>query len=261
MNKISVAGKDYSGMKDTLAASYMLCDYFDRYPNATNDEPEVIRLRKIIDSNPNKVTRQTKLVVDDNEIIKLYERGFSTVKIAHELGYSQSSVSKHLQALGINRKTLDSRLDSEIIQMHKDGLTRTAMASKLGFDFNRINARCKILGLKPNKHQQGQISPARVRKMMKQGLNIQAMAKKLKVGAAKVTETMNTNGMRTQYNEIQKLTRQYVFILEDGGYHQYDNLQELRMSEHLGHAKVAKYKASKRILTRFDWLQKWGVKG
>lgn len=256
-------------MKESLIACYELDRYFREYPDAPESDPIVIALRKIINKMEEEVkgvavahTVSHRIIIDDNAIIDLHNKGMSTVLIAKELGYSQSIVSRHLVKLGLGRSDRDRKLDQEILKMHKDGLTRTAMAAKVGINYNKINNRCKKLGLKPNKRKKTELSPARVRKEMVKGLTIKEIAEAMKTSTSLVVDTMKKNGMKTRYDEIQQLKHRYVFILDNGGYHQYNNLDELKKAEYLNSPiRMQEMKNAGRVLTRFDWLQKWGVKG
>ena len=256
MKKVSVAGKDYSGMKDTLAASYMLFDYLDVYKNAPDDDPEVIRLRKIAGITPNSNTpkkrRGNRKEIDDEAINRLNQQGLTRVQIADQLDYAVSTVSQHLRKIKLNIPHANYKeIDDKIIELHKAGLTRNAIAEAIGVTGTTVNKHYQKLGLVPNKVVKKELHLDRMKKLVAQGLTMQMMSEKLNVDNQQVKQAILKHGLWTHYNEIQNLQHQFVFILPDGGYRDYVSMKELKANEDLETGEV---------MTMFEYEKRKGVK-
>ena len=256
MNKISVTGKDYSGMKDTLAASYMLFDYLDVYKNAPDDDPEVIRLRKIAGITPNSNTpkkrRGNRKEIDDEAINRLNQQGLNIRQIAEQLDYAVSTVSQHLRKIKLNIPHANYKeIDDKIIELHKTGLTRNAIAEAIGVTGTTVNKHYQKLGLVPNKVVKKELHLDRMKRLVGQGLTMQKMSEKLNVDRKQIKEAILKHGLWTHYNEIQDLRHQFVFALPAGGYRDYDTMRELKRHEDLETGEV---------MTMFEYEKRKGVK-
>lgn len=259
MNKISVTGKDYSGMKDTLAASYMLFDYLEVYKNAPDDDLEVIRLRRIAGITPNvntsKKPRGNRKKIDDEAINRLNQQGLTRVEIADKLDYSVSAVSKHIRRMESNipRPPHGNRkdIDDQIIELHKQGLTRNAIAEAIGVTGTTVNKHYQKLGLVPNKTVRKELHLDRMKKLVGQGLTMQMMSEKLSVDHKQIKEAILKHGLWTHYNNVQELRHRFVFLQQDGGYRDYDTMKELERHEDVTTGEV---------MTMFEYEKRKGVK-
>lgn len=256
MNKISVTGKDYSDMKDTLAASYMLFDYLDVYKNAPDDDPEVIRLRKIAGITPNantpKKRRGNRKKIDDEAINRLNQQGLNIRQIAEQLDYAVSTVSQHIRKIKMNIPHANYKeIDDKIIELHKLGLTRNAIAEAIGVTGTTVNKHYQKLGLTPNNVAKKELHLDRMKKLVGRGLTMQMMTEKLHVDRKQIKEAILKHGLWTHYNEIQDLRHRFVFVLPAGGYRDYDTMKELERHEDVTAGEV---------MTMFEYKKRKGVK-
>lgn len=69
------------------------------------------------------------MVIDDEKIYELYQQGFLHREIAKELGYSVSTVTRHLIDMGIRTEQISK---SKVRELHEAGLTDAEIAKRLG---------------------------------------------------------------------------------------------------------------------------------
>lgn len=92
--------------------------------------------------------------IDDKKIAELYESGMLHREIAKELGYGVSTVTKHLNDMGIRSRRISK---DEIVRLHNDGLYDDEIAKILGCTRSNITIRLNKLGYTNRKSKLGDV--------------------------------------------------------------------------------------------------------
>lgn len=243
-------------MKESLKATMLLANYFEQHPDAPDNDPFVVKQRKIagieIHTDKPMKRRGNRKAIDDDAINKLSQQGLNTVQIAERLDYAVSTVSSHLRKIKLNIPHANyKKIDDKIIELHKSGLTRNAIAEAIGVTGTTVNKHYQKLGLVPNKTVRKELHLDRMKKLVGQGLTMQMMSEKLSVDREQIKEAILKHGLWTHYNEIQDLRHRFVFVLPTGGYRDYDTMKELERHEDVTAGEV---------MTVFEYEKRKGVK-
>jgi len=159
----------------------------------TKNKPCLKRVKKF-----NKAIRKE---LDNEEIKKLWDKGYSIVGISRILNWSYSSIRDRLEKMGLKpeyRKFTNEELKNELAK----GLSQKEIAKNLGVNQRAIYERMRRLRLKPNfprKEELIKITDEQLIKELRAGLSQEQIAKKYKMSTTAIRERRKKLGLPTNF--------------------------------------------------------------
>lgn len=125
-------------------------------------------------------TPNTHKIQQTAEMVKMYQDGFSSNKIAKKFGMSTSAVLTRLHNAGcnVNRCRYNKHYD-EMVKLYYDGLTAEQIAENFGCAHTNVLRILKLRGIVPRRTDSNLPINAKIKEMYENGVSVAEIGRRL----------------------------------------------------------------------------------